>query len=78
MTDRTFAAFAIGFLGALGIAHAIWTDEREALQSEIRNLRTVADPLKFECPTGTVKLATKSDSGPWHQRCIGAGRAKVM
>lgn len=78
MKDSTFAAFIVGFLGATGMFHAIHTDSMEAVEKENRTLRAKSAPLEFSCPQGMVRIATKADSGPWVQRCITAGKIRVM
>lgn len=81
MKDATFFAFVLGALGAMGLFHAIYTDEREHMHRELKNLQTKVrayDPLSFSCPPGTVKIAQQADGGKWNGRCIGAGKIRVM
>ena len=50
-----------------------YTDD---LEKEIRALKAESSPLAYVCPQGQVKLATRSDDGPWITRCVGPRGAK--
>ena len=48
----------------------------EDLEKENRALKAASSPLEYVCPEGQVKLATKSDDGPWVTRCVGPRGSK--
>lgn len=78
MSDKLLFVFIVGFLGGGGLSHAILTDNTEALERENRVLQAKVKPLDFECPAPMVKVAIKSDSGPWVRRCVMAGKVRAM
>ena len=65
-------ALVVGFL----IGTVVQRNYSDELEREIRALKAQASPLEYVCPEGRVKLATKSDDGPWVTRCVGPRGSK--
>ena len=64
-------------LGGLG-SFALTVDEMKYRDEELRSLTKQVQPLRVECPEGTVTVATKTQGQEWTVRCAGRGRIKTM
>ena len=64
-------------IGGLG-SFALTADEMEWRDKELRSLTKQIQPLRVECPDGTVTVATKTRGQDWSVRCAGRGRIKAM
>ena len=64
-------------IGGLG-SFALTVDEMKYRDEELRSLTKQVQPLRVECPEGTVTVATKTQGQEWTVRCAGRGRIKTM
>ena len=64
-------------LGGLG-SFALTVDEMKYRDEELRSLTKQVQPLKVECPSGTVKVATQMQGQEWVVRCAGRGKVKTL
>lgn len=65
------------FIGGLG-SFALTVDEMKYRDEELRSLTKQVQPLKVECPEGTVKVATQARGQDWTVRCAGRGKVKAL
>ncbi len=71
---KIMAGVAIGFCGSF----ALTMDEMEWRDKELRSLTKQVQPLRVECPEGTVTVATKTRGRDWSVRCAGRGKVRAM
>lgn len=64
-------------IGGLG-SFALTADEMEWRDKELRSLTKQVQPLRVECPEGTVKVATQARGQDWTVRCAGRGKLRTM
>ena len=64
-------------LGGLG-SFALTVDEMKYRDEELRSLTKQVQPLRVECPAGTVKVATQTQGQEWVVRCAGRGKVRAM
>lgn len=64
-------------LGGLG-SFALTVDEMRYRDEELRSLTKQVQPLRVECPAGTVKVATQTQGQEWVVRCAGRGKVKTL
>jgi hypothetical protein len=64
-------------IGGLG-SFALTMDEMSYRDDELKSLTKQVQPLRVECPTGTVTVATKTQGQDWQVRCAGRGKVKAL
>jgi len=69
----TLPSIMLGVLiGGLG-SFALTMDEMDWRDKQLESLTKKVQPLKVECPEGTVTVATKTQGQDWQVRCAGRG-----
>lgn len=53
-------------------------DEMKYRDEELKVLLKESQPLRVECPEGTVKVATQVRGQDWSVRCAGRGKVRTM
>ena len=71
-------SFVVGGAVVGSAVHFFYEAENTVMSKENATLRAKVQPLDFDCPPFTVKIASQSDGGPWVQRCVGRGKVRAM
>lgn len=74
----TLPSIMLGVLIGGAASFALTVDEMEWRDKELRSLTKQVQPLKVECPEGTVTVATKTQGRDWTVRCAGRGKVKAL